>query len=347
MRKLFQSLLGRKTQVPAENLACSKEDEAAPEEIMVKGMQPFPIAQHISMHNGFPILDWDAVHSWVEKPQSDELRAIAWNACEHGWLVHLRQALGPQYSLVESGGAVLLSSLETNRSRATIDYMNRTLSRVARVLDGIACTPQWGKDILIVFHDADSYYNYVSYYYPEGGGEFAYSGGMHINAGCSHYVTVDADLRSVEPVIAHEMTHGCLSHLPLPLWLNEGLAVNTEQRLAGRGSPLYTPAEMREKHLSFWGEGEIQEFWSGKSFHRPDDGNLLSYDLARIMVELMAKDWGRFKQFVLNADRADSGAVSAHENLGVDLGSAVCSLLEKPIDCLWAPDPTKWKKDQD
>lgn len=346
MRKLFQSFLGKTPPVTAEHLACSRLDEAAPEEIVVEGMLPFSLAHHISEHNGFPILDWDEVHSWVEEAQSDDLRAIAWNACEHGWLIYLRQALGPHYSLVESSKAVLLSSLEKNRSRATIDYMNRTLNRVTKVLDGIAQPHPWGKDILIVFQDAESYYNYVSYYYPEGGGEFAYSGGMHINAGCSHYVTVDADLRSIEPVIAHEMTHGCLSHLPLPLWLNEGLAVNTERRLAGSGSPLYTPAEMREKHLTFWGEVEIQEFWSGKSFHRTDDGNLLSYDLARIMVELMAKDWERFKQFVLNADRIDSGAASAQENLGVDLGSAVCSLLEKPLDSSWEPDPEKWHENR-
>lgn len=346
MRKLIKSLFGKKTEEPTEDLAFSKQNETAPTEIVVDGMPSFQITSHISWCNNFPILDWDEVHSWVEKAPSDELKAIAWNACEHGWLVHFQQALGKSYTLVESEGAVVLSSLGTKRSRATIDYMNRTLSRVTKVLDGIARLPQWGKDILIVFHDADSYYSYVSHYYPDNGGEFAFSGGMHINSGCSHYVTVDADMHSVESIIAHEMTHGCLSHLPLPLWLNEGLAVNTERRLAGSGVPLYTPAEMRAKHLCFWGENEIQEFWSGKSFNRPDDGNLLSYDLARIMIELMAKDWERFRQFVLNADMVDGGAGAAQEYLGVDLGNAVCSLLEKPLDDTWTPAPKRWSQNQ-
>jgi hypothetical protein len=131
--------------------------------------------------------------------------------------------------------------------------MGRTLGKITKVLDGIAQVPPWGKDILIVFDDADSYYNYVSYYYPDEEREFAYSGGMHINTGCSHYVTIKRELQSVEPVIAHEMTHGCLSHLPLPLWLNEGLAVNTEIRLVGNFSVSLTPQQMRKKHLSFWG----------------------------------------------------------------------------------------------
>jgi hypothetical protein len=221
--------------------------------------------------------------------------------------------------------------------------MGRTLGKITKVLDGIAQVPPWGKDILIVFDDADSYYNYVSYYYPDEEREFAYSGGMHINTGCSHYVTIKRELQSVEPVIAHEMTHGCLSHLPLPLWLNEGLAVNTEIRLVGNFSVSLTPQQMRKKHFSFWGSNEIQEFWSGKSFERPDDGNLLSYDLARIMVEQMAKDWERFKEFVLHADWRDSGAEAAEQYLDVDLGKLVCLLLEKPDDFDWSPEPQSCK----
>ena len=149
--------------------------------------------------------------------------------------------------------------------------MNRTRKRILQVLDGVAHVPDLGKDILIVFDDEENYYRYVSYYYPEGG-EYAFSGGMHISTGCSHFVTVKADLRSIEPVIAHEMTHGCVAHLPLPRWLDEGLAVNTERRLADSGRAQYTPQQMHEKHLVFWGDTEVQQFWSGESFFRADDG---------------------------------------------------------------------------
>ena len=41
----------------------------------------------------------------------------------------------------------------------------------------------------------------MSYYYAEDG-EFATSAGMHISAGCSHFVTRKADLSAIEPVIA-------------------------------------------------------------------------------------------------------------------------------------------------
>jgi hypothetical protein len=252
------------------------------------------------------------------------------------FILHLQDALGKRYSLIQSDTAMLLSPLERNVADAMLEYMSRTLKRVTKVLDGIATVSPWGKDILIVFESDDQYYDYVSYYYPEDG-EYAFSGGMFISAGCSHFVTVQSDLRTVEPVIAHEMTHACLSHLPIPLWLNEGLAVNTEHRLTGKPSGIYSPQEMRAKHLAFWGIKEIQEFWSGKSFSRTDNGNMLSYDLARILVETFAKDWTSFKQFVLAAKWQDAGAEAAQRYLGTSLGGYVSSLLDKPSSAEFEP----------
>lgn len=336
MLKKLRSLFGTGTQKPVDAPAFIPADGPPPMEITAEGHAAFPIARHISLHHGLPIMDWTPVQAWVDGIASEESQAGAWTAAELAWLQHFRAALGPQYHLVQSGTAALLSPLERNVAAATLEYMNRTLKRVTTVLDGIAEAAPWGLDLLIVFEDGDRYYDYVSHYYPEEG-EFAFSGGMFIDAGCGHFVTVQADLRSIEPVIAHEMTHACLAHLPLPLWLNEGLAVNTEQRLAGRPSGIYAPQEMRAKHLSFWGEEEIRQFWSGDSFARTDDGNLLSYDLARIIVEQLAKDWGRFKEFVLAADWHDAGATAARTHLGVSLGEIVSSLLEKQGSPEWEP----------
>ena len=142
------------------------------------------------------------------------------------------------------------------------------------------------REVLIVFSDQDAYYRYVSHAYPDDG-EFAFSSGMFLHAGCPHFVTVhDDETHAVERVIAHEMTHASVAHLSIPLWLNEGLAVNMEDRLMGRLPKLFTPAELRHKHLAFWSRDTIQEFWSGRSFGRPDDGNMLSYDLAQILARM-------------------------------------------------------------
>lgn len=315
-----------------------------PAYVSAPGAEALAFASTLQYVDDLPVPDWEAVWNWLETIPSPEHHSAAWGACESAWLRHLGAALGPTYHLAEHGDALLLSSLEQNIARATLEFMSRTRKRVMRLLDGIAQVPEWGKDILIVFEDEDTYYRYVSRYYHEDG-EFAGSSGMHINAGCSHFVTRKDDLRAVEPVIAHEMTHGCLSHLPIPAWLNEGIAVNTEQRLCPPPpAPLFAPWEMHEKHLRFWDEAKIQQFWSGKSFLRNDDGNMLSYDLARILVAQFSSEWEKFRSFVLAADLGDAGAAAAREHLGFELGPTVEALLERESGQTWNPDPAKWNE---
>lgn len=96
-------------------------------------------------------------------------------------------------------------------------------------------------------------------------------------------------------------------------------------------------------HQQFWNEETIQEFWSGKSFLRPDEGNLLSYDLARILVEQFSHDWESFKPFVQQAQLADAGHEAATTLLGVDLGSTVAVLFDLEATSSWSPDPTRWE----
>lgn len=195
--------------------------------------------------------------------------------------------------------------------------------------------------ILIVFEDEEAYYRYVNHFYPSDGA-FAFSSGMHIAGGCGHFVTTKADLRAIEPIIAHELTHSCLSHLPIPAWLNEGLAVNTEHRLVPPPRPSISPQQMHVMHRAFWGDAEIQQFWSGKSFLRPDDGTMLSYELARILVAQLSGDWPTFCAFVRDANLQDSGAAAALEHLHMDLGVAVGALLERESGVAWRPDPETW-----
>jgi hypothetical protein len=95
--------------------------------------------------------------------------------------------------------------------------------------------------------------------------------------------------------------------------------------------------------LKFWNELRLQEFWSGKSFLRTDDGSLLSYDLGLKMVEHLSENWEQFASFVLNADAMDSGASAARSHLGTDLGDYACALLEKEPSPRWSPNPQAWE----
>ncbi len=339
MLKFLRSLVARTESVSAPGESRS----TAPSTVAISGAEPFRLADHMSSESGFPRVNWNAVTDWVETLDTS-LQSQVWGEVEVAWLLHLRDHLGLSFRVEHRDEALLLSSLEANVAQSTLDFMTKSVSRIHRVLEGVAVSPQWGHDVLVVFDDDDTYYRYVSHFYEEAG-EFARSGGMFVNDGCSHFVTVKSDLRSVEPTIVHELTHSFLGHLPLPAWLNEGLAVNTERRLTPPLGPDHlTPAQMHAKHQSFWRPEEIQQFWSGKSWLRPDDANLLSYDLARILVEQFATDWPAFRNFVLAANIDDSGSAAAREHLSIDLGAAVCAVLElEPTDA-WKPDPSTWSE---
>lgn len=309
--------------------------------LLPAALPEFPLDPYLDSRHGFPMLDWQAVRAWIEGVAPSR-QAEAWTACERAWFMHFCATLGGQFRLDENETAMMVSELPVNVARAALEFMSRTLRRISVVLEGIAKVPDAGKELLIVFADQDSYYRYVSLYYPEAG-EFALSAGMHINHGCSHFVTVGKDLHQVEPVIAHEMTHGCVSHLPLPAWLNEDLAVNVEKRFTGPGTPLHTPERMHERHVEFWTAERIQEFWSGKAFLRTDQGCELSYDLARILVEHLSADWEIFKPFANTAQASDAGAQAARSALGVDLGDLVAAIFDEHNGQAWAPDAGRWE----
>ena len=338
MLKLLRSLVTPKQSV---EIAVAPALPPPPVAISAQRVDDFGIAENLLDANGLPVLDWNAAQEWVEGITGEAAQGQAWSDCERAWLEHLRAALGAEFRLREQGSAMLLSTLQNNVAEATLTFVNKTLQRVVSILNGVAHVPEWGHDIVVVFDDDDTYYRYVAHYYPEAG-EFAGSGGMYINAGCGHFATVKADLRSIEPVIAHELTHACLSHLPIPAWLNEGIAVNTERRLCPPSSAASTPQQMHARHRKFWGQMEIQEFWSGKSFLRSDEGNELSYDLARIIASQFGAAWDRFRPFVLSATVDDGGASAAAEHLGVKLGEVVSALLEQESSSKWEPNPAAW-----
>jgi hypothetical protein len=316
--------------------------DAAPQQVTLREGPAFPLREHMSLYNGLPLPDWQALIEWAASMNDADLQRAALEQGKRGWLLHLRDALGPHFRLHESESAYVLSSLEDVVATATAAYVTSTRKRIPRVLAGLARIEAHDKSILIVMDDDDTYYDYVSSYYPEGG-EFAFSGGMFIDAGCPHFLAKRADLAAIEPVIAHEMTHSALSHLKLPRWLDEGLAVNTERRLTGAGvMPLGERHQLRRSHLKFWDDARIQEFWSGASFFRPDAGNRLSYELARIFVEQMGQNWALFTRFASNAKREDGGAEAAREVYDMDLGTYACILMEREPDPRWAPDPQSW-----
>jgi hypothetical protein len=314
-----------------------------PDAVEHPGAPPFVIDEHTGTHEGLPYLRWRDVYAWVDSLPEAE-RAQAWGAVEAVWNEHLARGLGPSCRVDRGEGVIVVSSLEPHEAAATVDFMQKTLRRILRTLEGVARPFEYGSEVLVLLDDEDTYYRYVSRFYPDEG-EFAFSGGMKVNDdGAIYYIGVRGRVRDIEPLIAHEMAHGCVSHLPLPLWLNEGIAVNSEYALVRAVPAKYPPDEMRRRHLEFWTTDTIQEFWSGDSFHRTDDGTTLSYDLARILVEHLAADWPRFVQFANAAHWEDGGAAAARAHLGTSPGALAAAFLEARSTEPYEPRPDSWRR---
>ena len=224
-----------------------------------------------------------------------------------------------------------------NTIKNLLAFLERSLSRILKYLEGIASDEGYGKHIALVFDKHDDYYSYISYFHPDG--ESILSSGVYLNRGYGHFALPYQDLNEAEPVVAHELTHACLSHLPIPLWLNEGLAVNLENDITGSW-PLIMDREQFNKHKKFWGKEEIQQFWSGESFNRTDQGSSLSYELARFAIKALSHDYEDFQKFAVNADHKDGGEAAAHQSFGGSLGGLIEQFFG-PGD--WNPEPHNWE----
>jgi hypothetical protein len=206
-----------------------------------------------------------------------------------------------------------------------LDYAERTAARLEELLREIAWGRAVGKDVLLVFGEEDDYFQYVSHFCPDG--EQAASGGMCIQGGYTHIALPWRDELDAANAIVHELTHDCLAHLPLPLWLNEGVAVLLQKSLAPGARPPVMSGELAERHDAFWNEESILRFWAGTSFYEPGDANELSYSLAEVLVTLLTERGPAFCEFVRLAHRDDAGQTAALDVLKLDLGELAATFF--------------------
>ena len=202
----------------------------------------------------------------------------------------------------------------------------------------MACNEGYGKHVVLLLHDAETYFDYISDAYPEEG-EFGGSISMFIPDYYAHIVVLAEMNSPIESTIAHELSHCLLRHLDLPLWLNEGVTQLAEQEVAG-GVRLGMTKELATKHRRWWNCDTIQEFWNGAAFSAPDDRQELSYSLAETLTSrLMQQFPDSCTEFVKTATATDAGESALWNTCRTSLSQRVSECFGNQD---WSPRPEKW-----
>jgi hypothetical protein len=291
------------------------------------------IPNSLSKGHRFMRPDWAVVSDWVAANVSDDRFDETWTALARDWLGQLRKSLPNHYTVTESDEFLLLTKDDTRLSRRLLQSCEHARCTILRTLVDVARDEGYGKHVVIAFADVEDYYDYITDFYPDEG-EFGLSGGMFLDVGYGHFVICLAYGDQYERTIAHELNHNLLRHLPLPLWLNEGVTQVIED-LVVDSSYFYVDQNMVRRHRAYWNEETIQAFWSGGSFFLPDEGTELSYHLAQVLFRNLMSDYPKqIVRFLNTANHEDAGDTALQQLCGVSLGARVRQFLG---DGTWDP----------
>ena len=293
----------------------------------------FAIPQAIETGGRFIKPNWAAVYDWVDANVPVDQLNETWTLLAGQWLNALRETLGEGYSIVESDDFVLVGRTDarlTNRILSSSEHARRT---ILKTLPDVARDEGYGKHVVLALVDVESYYDYISDFYSEEG-EFGLSCGVFLDEGYGHFAICLAYGDDYERTIAHELNHNLLRHLPLPLWLNEGVTQVMEDMVLG-GSYFSTDHEIVRRHRAYWNPKTIDAFWSGESFSLPDDGQELSYHLSQVLFRNLMSDFPKqISSFLNSAHHSDAGDKALQRLCKTSLADRVEQFLGKGT---WAP----------
>ena len=248
------------TALPARQPAEASSDDFAPELPEPKLINPNALESAFTQEAGFHRADWDTVQRWIDANVPSADAEAAWDEAVLLWATKLRDDLGGDYFVLQSRQTILLCDQPLETARWVLNYAGRAATTIKEILGSTAWCGAFGKDLLLLFADDDDYYQYLSYHSPDG--EQAASGGVCIHYGCTHIALPWTIQTTAANTIIHELTHDCLAHLPLPVWLNEGIAITLDKAIAPQGfgrAPMIS-SELAERHFALWTEANIQTF---------------------------------------------------------------------------------------
>lgn len=276
----------------------------------------------------FPLPDWDAITGIVEADEAGSNLDTAWAEVALRWMGHVATALGPAYLIHQSKNFFVVSQAGPARMREILRFLEDCHDGILRSLPFIERGKLFGKCPVIVFAKVDDFYEYLAGFLDEEEGDFGAVGGVYLNRGYGHFAMPSERLESYQATMCHELCHAFLSPFALPLWLDEAITGEIEHRIVG-GNPYVLDRETVREHREYWDDERLDGFWSGDSFWFADDGQRLSYHLARYLFHSLTNHSTpeTMSRFIGSASQDDAGHSAALEIFGVDLEEVLSGLL--------------------
>ncbi|MEM1083290.1 MAG: hypothetical protein AAGI48_04150 [Verrucomicrobiota bacterium] len=298
-------------------------------------------ADHLHLEQGFCHPDWEAIGRLVEEGCAEPDWDAAWEAVARRWLEKNGEILGAGYGVHESENFMILTEALPTVVEDSCQAFERSLSEILERLGGIALDEGYGKHVVMMFRSTGDYYGYISRFHPDG--DHPMSGGVCLgHEGYLHFAFPTPEYDSYRTVLVHELTHGCLRHLPLPAWIDEAMAMRMEELVCGT-NVFHLDREVMAKHLTHWNAETIQQFWSGQSWRLPGESFELSYNLAQILWRKVEADVAPPKEVIVElmnrVDWDDGGDAAFRSVLGFSLGELAEDFLGEGD---WEPKPESW-----
>lgn len=286
----------------------------------------------MNVERGLPRADWSRLNRYLAGRYANHELARAYRAAEQdfvaelAWALNRRRSAAP-YRLVAGRNFDLLSSARERTLKGLLDFAEDTRRRILRALKGVAADDGYGAHVVLLFSDDGEYRRYSAGYGTGiGAGREAQTVGFYTNDGFGHFAIRHRGAAGTRRILAHELVHACMQHLPAPDWLHEGTACMLERVFGFQREGVAVPdagslpgRASRKRLASFWNSpGPARRrnrnaFWTGRGFY---EGGSARADLVRencfalaegLTAWLYARRRSDFLSFAGRAHRRDGG----------------------------------------